>query len=185
MSNGPQPIPDATSTQVRPLLAEAELVALREPLRRYVISRIGDSHRVDDIVQETLTRMIQVVDRLEVRTLTAYAMTVARHQIASTARLDQTERRNLPRLVDLVEPARPDERVTAGESRRALEGETAYEQMPLRPSGDFRGRPPTAGSAAFGWQASSPPVAVPGYDEAARQGLPASAQPGRFTGTVG
>lgn len=126
MSNGPQPIPDATSTQVRPLLAEAELVALREPLRRYVVSRIGDSHRVDDIVQETLTRMIQVLDRLEVRTLTAYAMTVARHQIASTARLDQTERRNLPRLVDLVEPARPDERVTpaspAGPSRQRWQG---------------------------------------------------------------
>jgi len=144
MSNAPQPIPDARSTQVRPLLAEAELVALREPLRRYVVSRIGDSHRVDDIVQETLTRMIQVVDRLEVRTLTTYAMTVARHQIASTARLDQTERRNLPRLVDLAEPARPDERVSAGESRRALEAALAglpQDRRSLLVAHDLHGQP--------------------------------------------
>ena len=44
-----------------------DLVDLSGPLRRYVASLVRDPHDVDDVVQETLIRMWQATQRLEVR----------------------------------------------------------------------------------------------------------------------
>lgn len=96
------------------------LIELQAPLRRFVASRVYDSHLVDDIVQETMVRMLQVAPRLEVEALSAYAFTVARNLIAAGARSEATARRNLPRLVEHHEPLRPDAAVTEAEARRAL-----------------------------------------------------------------
>lgn len=97
-----------------------QLVALQAPLRRFVASRVRDSHLVDDIVQETMLRMLQVAARLEAGALSAYAFTVARNLIVAGARSEATARRNLPRLVDRHEPVRPDAAATDAEARRAL-----------------------------------------------------------------
>lgn len=112
----------ALRTSRRPVtrLSTDELVSLELPLRRYVMSRTGDPHQADDIVQETLTRTLSAADRLDVQTLTGYAIAVARNEITSRARADSTGRRHLPRLVDLREPASPEDVVTANESRVAL-----------------------------------------------------------------
>lgn len=81
------------------MLSTDELAALHAPLRRYVMSRVGDPHRADDIVQETLLRTLEAVGTLEIETLTAYAIAVARNEIPSHARASATSRRYLPRLV--------------------------------------------------------------------------------------
>lgn len=97
-----------------------DLIELREPLRRYVRSMVRSEHDVDDIVQETLVRMLQVTPRLEVETLSAYAFTVARNLVFTGARSEATARRHLPSLLDLNEPVRPDESATTAEARHAL-----------------------------------------------------------------
>jgi RNA polymerase sigma factor (sigma-70 family) len=101
-------------------LGHDELVALEVPLRRFVRSRVGSDDRADDIVQETLLRTLEAADSLEIETLTAYAIVVARNQIVSHARADATARRHLARLVDTREPGRPEDIVSAEESREAL-----------------------------------------------------------------
>lgn len=97
-----------------------DLVALQGPLRRFVASRVGDSHVVDDIVQETMLRMLEVAPRLDEEVLGAYSFTVARNLIYGGARSQATARRNLPRMLDRREPVQPEDAATQAESRRAL-----------------------------------------------------------------
>ena len=101
-------------------LGHDELVQLEAPLRRFVLSRVSDPDRADDIVQETLLRAWEAASRLEIETLVAYAIVVARNEINAGARADATAKRHLPRLVDLREPRRPEDAVTAQESGAAL-----------------------------------------------------------------
>ncbi len=107
---------------------EDEVAALRAPLSRYVTSHVRDPHRVEDVVQETLLRMLQVRERLELETLSAYAFTVARNLVYSSARSDRTARTHLPRLHDPQEPERPEQAVASAETRRALA--SAIAQLP-------------------------------------------------------
>ena len=112
------------------LLSVEDLVALEAPLRRYVLSRTGDPDLADDIVQETLLRTLTAAGSLEIETLTAYAIVVARNEINAHARSNTTARRHLPRLVDLTQPPRPEEMTTAKESREALAA--ALSTLPAR-----------------------------------------------------
>lgn len=100
--------------------ADDDLADLQVPLRRYVAARVPDAHRVDDVVQETLLRMLEVRQRLEVETQVAYALTIARNLIYAGARSEATARRALPRLHHPQEPQQPDDVATSAEARRAL-----------------------------------------------------------------
>jgi RNA polymerase sigma factor (sigma-70 family) len=99
---------------------QAEILALVAPLRRFALSRLDDVHDADDVVQETLTRVLAARRRLEDETLTGYAFTVARNLIAAHYRAAELHRRHAPRLVERGEPAQPDSVVLASEDRRAL-----------------------------------------------------------------
>jgi len=114
------PEPTASSTPVVSWAATDDLVDLTGPLRRYVASLVRDQHDVDDVVQETLIRMWEVTQRLEVETLSAYAFTVARNIVLTRARSESTARRHMPKLLDLNEPVRPDESAVTAEARHAL-----------------------------------------------------------------
>ena len=114
------PEPTAPSAPVESWAAADDLVDLTGPLRRYVASMVRDQHDVDDVVQETLIRMWEVTQRLEVETLSAYAFTVARNIVLTRARSESTARRHMPKLVDLNEPVRPDESAVTAEARHAL-----------------------------------------------------------------
>ncbi len=99
---------------------QGEILALVAPLRRFALSRVGNDHDADDVVQETLVRVLAARGRLEDGTLTAYAFTVARNVIATHARDADTGRRHAPRLVELREPHQPEQLALAAEDRRAL-----------------------------------------------------------------
>ena len=58
----------------------AELAAL---IRRVVAARVSDADTVDDIVQETLARLLAARGRLDDRALGPYAIVVARNLVAS------------------------------------------------------------------------------------------------------
>lgn len=100
--------------------SQAELLGVVGPLRRYVASRVPNRHDVDDVVQETLVRVLDVRSRLEDGTLLAYAIVVARNVITTAHREDDRARRHAPRLIDLREPDRPESLADAAEDRRAL-----------------------------------------------------------------
>src|SRR3954463_7606017 len=117
----PWPVPgERERLRPDPTDEQTEILALVAPLRRFALSRLHDVHDADDVVQETLTRVLAARRRLEDETLTGYAFTVARNLIAAYYRDADLQRRHAPRLVERGEPAQPDSVVLASEDRRAL-----------------------------------------------------------------
>ncbi len=98
----------------------AGLVAMLRPLRAFVAGRLDDPHEVDDVVQETIARVLARQLDLDEDALTAYAFVVARNLIASHHRSRTRTRRHAHLLVDLREPDRPEELALATEERGAL-----------------------------------------------------------------
>ena len=98
----------------------SDLRELEPPVRRFVGSLVTEAHDVDDIVQETLVRMLPARERLEATALTAYAITVARNLVHDLHRTRSRRRDLLPRLVEDRSPEQPDALAVAAEERRAL-----------------------------------------------------------------
>ncbi|MBA2463629.1 MAG: sigma-70 family RNA polymerase sigma factor [Nocardioidaceae bacterium] len=75
-------------------------------LRKIVGSRIRDPHVVDDLVQETLARVIEAHARVEGDSLAPYAAVTARNLVASFARRNDRAREKAHLLadVDVSEP---------------------------------------------------------------------------------
>jgi DNA-directed RNA polymerase specialized sigma24 family protein len=84
-----------------------DILELEPMLRRVVGTRVRDPDTVDDLVQEALTRVIAVRDRLDDEAVAPYAIVTARNLVTSLAREEERGRRHRPRLVDLSEPERP------------------------------------------------------------------------------
>ncbi|MGI8682083.1 MAG: sigma-70 family RNA polymerase sigma factor [Mycobacteriales bacterium] len=99
---------------------DAALVALMEPIRRVAAARGADSHTVDDVVQETLVRLMAQRERLADDALLPYALVTARNLVATAGRDVARGRRHAHRLVDLREPDRPEDLALRREEERAL-----------------------------------------------------------------
>jgi RNA polymerase sigma factor (sigma-70 family) len=97
-----------------------EVVALAPLLRRVVGARVRDGQVVEDLVQETLTRVMAARRRLEPRTLAPYAVVTAQNLIRSLATSQDRRRRHAHRLIDLRQPVLPEEEALRGEERRAI-----------------------------------------------------------------
>jgi RNA polymerase sigma factor (sigma-70 family) len=78
-------------------------------IRRVVGARVRDPQLVDDLVQETLLRVMAARSRVEGDTLAPYAVVTARNLIVSAAQREQRARRNAHLLVDPDAPADLDE----------------------------------------------------------------------------
>ena len=89
-------------------------------LRRIVGARVSDQAAAEDLVQETLVRVLAARDRVEPGMLEPYAIVTARNVIASMWREEDRQRRNQHRVVDLRPPTAPDEELLAGEERTAI-----------------------------------------------------------------
>ncbi len=97
-----------------------DIAALEPLVRRVVAARVADPHLVDDLVQETLARVLESRRSLEGGALVGYAVVSAQNLIASQGRAEQRRERLGPRLADLSEPQRPEDAVVANEERRAV-----------------------------------------------------------------
>jgi serine/threonine-protein kinase RsbT len=97
-----------------------DVAALIPMVRRIVDARVGQHPSADDLVQETLVRVLAAVDRIEPGMLEPYAIVTARNVIASMWRDDDRHRRNQHRVVDLRPAEEPDERVLATEEQAAI-----------------------------------------------------------------
>jgi serine/threonine-protein kinase RsbT len=111
--------PPATGAGRRDLPAD-DLLEVRTIVRRVIGSRVRDRHLVDDLVQETLTRVLSSWERIEPATLIPYAISTARNVVASTWRQVDTTDRNLHRVVDLLPVERPEDVVLDREASEAV-----------------------------------------------------------------
>ncbi len=100
--------------------APEQLAEIRTIVRRVVGARVRDRHLVDDLVQDTLAKVLASWDRIEPATAIPYAITTARNAVASTWRQADTAGRNLHRVVDLLPVARPEDAVLDREESQAV-----------------------------------------------------------------
>jgi serine/threonine-protein kinase RsbT len=95
----------------------SDLIAL---VRRVVASRVPDRDVVDEIVQETLTRLLVAKRRLDDRAAGPYAVVTARNLVTSRWRRADTGKRNEHRLFDPTPPADPQETLLHREEVEAV-----------------------------------------------------------------
>jgi serine/threonine-protein kinase RsbT len=80
-------------------------------IRRVVAARVRDHQVVDDLVQETLARIMTVRDRIERNTLAPYAVATARNLVGSEGKGEERKRRTAHLLSEGPPDQRPDEEV--------------------------------------------------------------------------
>jgi serine/threonine-protein kinase RsbT len=112
----PAPEPAGTSADS----GAADVAALLPLVRRVIGARVPDQATAEDLVQETLTRVLTAAGRVEPGMLEPYAIVTARNVVASMWRDQDRQRRNQHRVVDLWPAAAPDEDLLAGEDRTAV-----------------------------------------------------------------
>jgi RNA polymerase sigma factor (sigma-70 family) len=100
--------------------AAPDVASLLPMLRRIVFSRVGNEAAAEDLVQETLVKVLAAANRIEPGMLEPYAITTARHVIASMWRSQDTQRRNQHRVVGIDQVDAPDERLLKEEERAAV-----------------------------------------------------------------
>lgn len=100
--------------------APAEVAALIPMLRRVVAARVREPAVVEDLVQETLARVLAASERVAPGMLEPYAIVTARHVVASMYKEQDRHRRNQHRVVDLRPVEQPGEDLEAREQQTAL-----------------------------------------------------------------
>lgn len=89
-------------------------------VRRVVGARVADREAAEDLVQETLARVLAAGDRVEEGMLEPYAIVTARNLVASRFKEQDRHRRNQHRVVDLRPPETPGEGLLAREEQSAV-----------------------------------------------------------------
>lgn len=97
-----------------------DVAALIPIVRRVIAARVDDRATADDLVQETLTRVLAAAPRVEPGMLEPYAIVTARNVVTSLWREQDRHRRNQHRVVDLHSPEAPDTELLAHEDRGAV-----------------------------------------------------------------
>ena len=104
----------------RPLaVADGDVDELERVVRRVVRARVRDPHLVDDIVQETLVRVLAQGDVAD-RDRRPYAIVTAINLVASTFRADGRRARGLHRLIDLTTDDLPEDELLRVDERRSM-----------------------------------------------------------------
>jgi serine/threonine-protein kinase RsbT len=97
-----------------------ELLDLVPLIRRAVAARVRDPHHVDDLVQETLARVMAARARIDGTALAPYAVVTARNLVTSFAQRDERARRKAHLLVDVELPVQPDDELLEQEDRSVV-----------------------------------------------------------------
>ena len=103
-----------------PAASPDDVAALIPMVRRIIAARVADTATADDLVQETLVRVLSAAGRIEPGMLEPYAIVTARNLVASLWRDQDRQRRNQHRVVDLRPPDPPDADLLAHEERSAV-----------------------------------------------------------------
>jgi serine/threonine-protein kinase RsbT len=104
--------------------------ALIPVVRRIIGARVRDQSAADDLVQETLMRVLGATERVEPGMLEPYAIVTARNLVASMWEAKDRHRRHQHRVVDMRPPEVPGEKLLAREEHAAIA--TALERLSER-----------------------------------------------------
>jgi RNA polymerase sigma factor (sigma-70 family) len=113
----------SASESVEPWLgrdARPDVTALIPIVRRIVYSRVANRTVAEDLVQETLVKVLGAAHRVEPGLLEPYAIVTARNVVASMWKEQDRNRRNEHRVVDLLPIQAPDEDLLRREERDAV-----------------------------------------------------------------
>jgi serine/threonine-protein kinase RsbT len=97
-----------------------EIEALIPMVRRIIAARVADQAAADDLVQETLVRVMAARARVEPGMLEPYAIVTARNLVASMWSAQDRHRRHQHRLIDLRPPEAPGDQLMAREEHSAI-----------------------------------------------------------------
>ena len=107
---------------------DAEFTDLVPMLRRVVAARVKDPHVVDDLVQETLVRVMAARSRVEPDKLPQYAAVTARNLVASMAEKNDRARSRSHLLVEAIDGESPVTDILRQEQRSIVKA--ALAQLP-------------------------------------------------------
>ncbi|HET7399991.1 MAG TPA: sigma-70 family RNA polymerase sigma factor [Intrasporangium sp.] len=111
----------AQPDRVRPQSQQpADVAALLPMVRRIVGARVGSHPAAEDLVQETLVRVLAASATIDPAMVEPYAIATARNVVASMWRESDRHQRNRHRVVDLRRPEAPDEHLLAHEEQAAI-----------------------------------------------------------------
>jgi len=108
----------------------SDITALIPIVRRIVTARVTDTTVADDLVQETLVRVLGAAHRIEPGMLEPYAIVTARNVVASMWKERDRQRRNQHRVLDLSHVESPDIELLRQEDGNAVA--TALERLSER-----------------------------------------------------
>jgi serine/threonine-protein kinase RsbT len=97
-----------------------DVAALVPMVRRIVGARVGAHPAAEDLIQETLARVLAASPTIEDGMLEPYAIVTARNVIATMWREEDRRRRNEHRVLDLRQPESPDDQVVFSEEQSAV-----------------------------------------------------------------
>lgn len=99
---------------------DGDVAALIPMLRRIVGARVGQHPMAEDLVQETLARVLAAKDRIEPGMLEPYAISTVRNLVATMWRRDDREVRNRHRLHEPDASGALEDSVVATEEQSAI-----------------------------------------------------------------
>jgi len=106
--------------QVEPERSSDQISEVAVIVRRVVASRVPDRDVADEIVQETLARVLASRGRLDDGAMLPYAITIARNLVASHWRSIDIGKRHEHRLLDGRAADQPEDRVVEEEETQAI-----------------------------------------------------------------
>jgi len=110
----------AADEQVGQEVQDGDVADLIPMLRRIVAARVGQHPAAEDLVQETLVRVLAARERIEPGTVEAYAVATVRNLMATMWRQQDRDRRNRHRAHDPAEPDQGEDLVIASEESVAI-----------------------------------------------------------------
>ena len=100
--------------------SSAHEVAATEPVIRRVVAARAHPADVDDLVQDSLERLLAARGRLAPEAVLPYAIVTARNVVSTHARNTARRATAAPRILDASEPERPEDVLLEGEARHAM-----------------------------------------------------------------
>lgn len=97
-----------------------DVASLLPMVRRIILARVGSHPDAEDLVQETLAKVLSAGSRIDPDLLEPYAITTARNVVASLWRQDDIAKRNLHRVHEPGSPEDGQDRVLAAEEQAAM-----------------------------------------------------------------
>lgn len=108
-------------SDIAPVSSAADVLAIEPVIRRVVAARVANPSDVDDLVQDSLERLLGAHGRLAPETVLPYGIVTARNVVTSHMRTATRRATMIPLILDPQEPDRPEEKVLVSETHTAMD----------------------------------------------------------------